>query len=171
MIFFTGCTHFDHENIIKLANRPFSSVDEMNETMVERWNGMVTDTDVVYHLGDFCWGDPKKWRPRLNGQIRFVLGNHDKRAYLRETRCTVEDVVSKKFGGRHFVLFHYPIEDWERRFSGSIHLHCHTHQPDFRNPLLPPKDVGLACNRFNVGVDASGFAPVPLDRILRSAGL
>ena len=52
--FFTGCTHFSHDNIIRLAGRPFADVNEMNEALVERWNAKVRPTDVVYHLGDFA---------------------------------------------------------------------------------------------------------------------
>lgn len=52
-IFFTSDTHFGHNNIIKLSNRPFSSVEEMNEGLIERWNDVVGAEDIVYHLGDF----------------------------------------------------------------------------------------------------------------------
>ena len=52
-LFFTSDTHFDHARIIELCNRPFSSVEEMNETMIERWNARVKPHDVVWHLCDF----------------------------------------------------------------------------------------------------------------------
>ena len=46
--FFTSDTHFDDEFAIPYFNRPFQSVDEMNAAMVERWNQVVTDGDIVY---------------------------------------------------------------------------------------------------------------------------
>jgi calcineurin-like phosphoesterase family protein len=39
--FFTGCTHFGHANIIKLCNRPFHDVEEMNERLITNWNHVV----------------------------------------------------------------------------------------------------------------------------------
>ena len=79
-VFFTSDTHFYHENIIKYCNRPFSSVDEMNEKLIEKWNSVVGKNDIVWHLGDFCFGQKdniSKIIPKLNGRINLVMGNHD----------------------------------------------------------------------------------------------
>ena len=78
--FFTSDTHFHHQNIIKYCNRPFSSVDEMNEKLINNWNSVVGKNDIVWHLGDFCFGRKENISeilPKLNGKINLVIGNHD----------------------------------------------------------------------------------------------
>jgi len=80
-MFFTADSHFGHANIIKYCNRPFNSVDEMDETMVRRWNSVVEPSDVVYHLGDFALcknGYAKNILNCLNGKIYLCRGSHDK---------------------------------------------------------------------------------------------
>lgn len=73
-------THFQHDNIIKFCNRPFSDVWDMNETMIANWNAVVKPGDKVYHLGDVHFGDKQdanKILGRLNGKKRLIVGNHD----------------------------------------------------------------------------------------------
>ena len=79
--FFTSDTHFDDEFAIPYFSRPFQSVEEMNAVMVERWNHVVTDNDIVYHLGDFTTRDLNhftRWAIRLNVNIRILPGNMDR---------------------------------------------------------------------------------------------
>ena len=52
MVYFIADTHFFHENIIKLANRPFSSVEKMNQKLIENWNRKIKGNDTVYILVD-----------------------------------------------------------------------------------------------------------------------
>ena len=185
-IFFTGCTHFGYANIIKLAGRPFASVDEMNEVLIERWNSVVETGDIVYHLGDFSWKNPVPYWNRLNGRKHLILGNHDDEARIRAlnpSAVSVQNYLMLKEGKHRFVLFHYPIDDWDGRWRGSIHLHAHTHSSALKNPNTPrgtisshsgPNDsmpsnypAELTCNRFNVGVDATDFRPISLDDLIR----
>ena len=83
-IWFTSDTHFFHENIIFLNNRPYKSVQEMNEDLIHKWNTVVGLNDIVYHLGDVgmkC--SPERLNlllKRLNGKIHLIKGNHDKAA-------------------------------------------------------------------------------------------
>jgi calcineurin-like phosphoesterase family protein len=79
-LFFTSDTHFFHEGIIKFCNRPFESVEEMNETLIRNWNETVPKDGTVFHLGDFAFGGWREWMSaynRLNGKIYLILGNHD----------------------------------------------------------------------------------------------
>ena len=52
-IWFTADSHISHRNIIKYCKRPFSDVEEMNETLISNWNKVVGKDDFVFHLGDF----------------------------------------------------------------------------------------------------------------------
>ena len=52
---FTADFHFGHANIIRYCSRPFATVEEMDQTIVERLNASVKPNDVLYFLGDFVW--------------------------------------------------------------------------------------------------------------------
>lgn len=52
MVYFTSDLHLGHENVIKLCNRPFDSIEEMDEALIRNWNRKVTNGDTVYVLGD-----------------------------------------------------------------------------------------------------------------------
>lgn len=79
-IFFTADHHFGHENIIKFSERPFESLEHMNEELIKRWNEKIGPGDTVYHLGDISLGKPdftKEILDRLNGNIHLIKGNHE----------------------------------------------------------------------------------------------
>lgn len=80
-VFVIADTHFFHKNIIKYCDRPFSSVDEMNNTIINNWNNIVSNNDVVLHLGDVSLGskdETSKIIKRLKGRKILIKGNHDK---------------------------------------------------------------------------------------------
>ena len=80
MIYFIADTHFNHENIIKYCDRPFSNAKEMNEYIIQKWNSVVKEDDIVYHLGDVGFGTTemlKELISRLNGTKILLRGNHD----------------------------------------------------------------------------------------------
>lgn len=143
----TGCTHFGHAKIIKLANRPFADVQEMDEALVENWNQTVGPRDTVYHLGDFAFykADGREYLARLNGNVVLLQGNHDPRNWGK-------NYLTVRCNRVRAVLFHYPIEEWDGWYKGHVHFHCHTHKPEFKS----------AERRGNVGVDATGFTPIRL---------
>lgn len=85
--FFTSDQHFGHSNIIKFEplNRVdesgvmFSSVEQMDEFLIARWNEVVGAGDLVYTVGDTSYKQETLRRiiPRLNGRKVLIVGNHD----------------------------------------------------------------------------------------------
>jgi calcineurin-like phosphoesterase family protein len=168
-VFFTSDTHFGHTNILKYAERPFASIEEHDEALIEAWNEVVTESGAhVYHLGDFVFGKPRRIEeilPRLNGQIHLILGNHDKHLRKGKTRdlfASVSDYKSIRVkttpagGEQRIVLMHYPIESWDKRHYGSWHLHGHCHG------TLPSAEHQ---RRVDVGVDVWNYRPVTFEQL------
>ena len=80
-IFVISDPHFNHSNIIPYSNRPFSSVKEMDETIIANWNKTVGPNDTVFCLGDFCFGTKDNipyYARQLNGRKILIKGNHDR---------------------------------------------------------------------------------------------
>ncbi|MBQ3466911.1 MAG: metallophosphoesterase, partial [Oscillospiraceae bacterium] len=96
MIRYIADMHFDDADIIAYDNRPFDSVNEMNETLAERWNRVVAPDDLTWILGDFCTGDSESWArhlSRLNGRKALIIGNHDNADTAAALRNMFEDVA------------------------------------------------------------------------------
>ncbi|MEM9468311.1 MAG: hypothetical protein AAGA90_23285 [Actinomycetota bacterium] len=80
MRWWTADLHLGHHNIIEYCNRPWSTVEEMNEGLIERWNDVVHPNDEVWVLGDFAMGHRAETVPlarRLHGAKILIPGNHD----------------------------------------------------------------------------------------------
>lgn len=167
-IWYIADTHFDHDNIRTLANRPFSSVEEMNEFIIAKWNSLVKRGDVVYHLGDFAYSKEARTiqlRNRLNGKIHLVLGNHDyKNRIDRLTRLftTVSDRKQIKVNHQKIVLDHFHLLSWNAKYHGSWHLHGHSHY----NLIVARADFKTFGKVLDVGVDGHAFAPYNHDEIV-----
>ena len=135
-IWFISDFHLCHENIITLQNRPFENTHYMHKHMIEKWNGVVNENDIVFYLGDLFFKNPKKVDEivnQLKGKIYFVLGNHDKKSRIEKLNRfeLIEDYIEltiRDNGKKHtLILFHYPILNWNKKHYGTIHLHGHSH--------------------------------------------
>lgn len=162
-VFFTSDTHFFHKNIIKYCNRPFSSVEEMNEGLIENWNNTVSDTDIVYCLGDVVLGRPSHWEaiiPRLNGRIRLILGNHDlqynyhKKIFEQqfESVSLMEYIIIDK---QPIYLCHFPLVDVPKN---ALCLCGHVHSSSDHK-------FDLGDNVYDVGVDNNNYTPISFEQI------
>jgi calcineurin-like phosphoesterase family protein len=124
--------HFFHKNILKFCNasRPYSSVEEMNEGLVEHWNSVVGEDDVVLHLGDFSFKGKEATEEilsQLNGNIVFVFGNHDKVLRSSIKGLTTYDYLEFRFNGVKVCCSHYPFVSWNQQGRGSVMLFGHVH--------------------------------------------
>ncbi|MCH7826434.1 MAG: metallophosphoesterase, partial [Bacteroidetes bacterium] len=125
MIYFTSDLHFGHEKIISFCNRPFGCVKEMDDTLIANWNATVTKNDVVYILGDFAFYKEQDkieelWNS-LNGIKHWIIGNHDNNGQLNNLYKLGRIFKPKsydelKYNKRKFILFHYPIEFWNKGY-------------------------------------------------------
>lgn len=78
---FTADLHLGHARIIELCGRPFETVDEMNRTIIERWNERVDPDDTVWVLGDVAMGviaESLALVHLLHGHKILIAGNHDR---------------------------------------------------------------------------------------------
>lgn len=159
-IFFTSDLHFYHKNIIKFCNRPFSSIEEMNQKLIDNWNSVVTDKDIVYVLGDFSFSnydDTLNVFKKLNGCQKFLIsGNHDKKDTKSMPWAFVKDAYELKVDGQYYYLSHYPHLSWNKSYHGSYHLYGHVHSNGNR------WGSGLSSD---VGVDNWNYTPVSIDTI------
>lgn len=152
-VFLTSDSHFGHENIIQYCNRPFVSAQEMDETLIERWNSAVKPADKVYHLGDVAMNERalKAVMPRLNGSKRLIRGNHD----IFKTKLYLQwfkEVYSiRVLDG--LALTHIPIHpDSMGRYRANVHGHVHN-------------STALKFPYVNVCVEVTGYAPVALESV------
>ena len=156
--------HLNHEMLLKY--RPFKSVEEMNESIISRINGMCGQQDLLLLLGDTMMGDKdyQGFFDRLICKNIIILhGNHTNRNRLNEcetlfTGDYVELLIDKKF----VVCSHYPIIQWNGREKGSYHLFGHLHGD---TPGIVKELVKERC--MDVGLDTNLLFPYTWDEIDR----
>lgn len=169
-IWFISDTHFGHSNIIKYCNRPFNTIEDMNNCLIDNINKTVKKEDVLYHLGDFCFGDAEQYRTRLKcDNIHIILGNHDPRQKSKRFEkfknlfSSVSTYKELIIDDMHIVLHHYPLNNLNIKLKlkeNSIYLHGHCHNKSaYKHNTILHKDLS---------VEGINYAPVTLKDILCS---
>ena len=168
--YFTSDTHFNHENIIKYCKRPFSSIEEHDETLIKNWNDVVPEDGIVFHLGDVGFGDPGRINEilkQLNGKIYLVIGNHDWRRIVNDHKWRFEDMtqqINMRIGKRHIILNHYPMLAFSGAWRGedaTYQLFGHVHTSPYTDEGLDQLRMKmLFTSQYDVGVDNNSFKPV-----------
>ena len=161
--FFTADPHFGHAKILEYTKRPYRSIEEMDQALIANWNLNVSNTDLVYLLGDLTLSSDRNYIDNilssLAGQIILVKGNHDKPYVTRHSRfAAVTDFHETRIEGYDLTLCHYPMLVWRNSHYGSLMLHGHSH------------GTGEDTNqRLDMGVDCWDYQPVKLENILARA--
>lgn len=132
--------------------RPWDTLDEHDEAIIENWNKVVGPKDLVWHLGDVTMNRNKMHLVgRLNGRKKLVMGNHDVhplKMYLEH----FEEVCGIKVL-QWCALTHVPVHpDQLGRFQFNIHGHMHEHTVD--DPRY-----------FSVCLEQINYTPINMDEV------
>lgn len=176
-IYLTSDTHFCHNKDFCYEPRGFKTIEEMNETIFNNWNSIVTDEDDVYHLGDVMLNDDSQgmiYLENLKGKIHIILGNHDTNTRVERYK-QLDNVVEVtyatiiKYKKAFFYLSHYPTicsnyDDGKSWHKNVINLYGHTHQKDnfYKTNDFPEGNPYM----YHVGVDSHDCKPVLIDDII-----
>lgn len=176
-VFFTSDTHFNHQNIILYCNRPFDTIEEMNEKLVQNWNEKIPVGSTVFHCGDFALGGSEAWNkilPRLNGQIHLILGNHDIKNFRQgyaSSFASVQEQLTIDIGKKRLILTHFPLLCYHGTWGTeqncwNIHGHVHLCKNEFDNSGKDFERMKLTFpTQYDVGVDLNDYAPISFEEL------
>ena len=176
---FISDTHFSHKGILEYEkeSRPFNTIEEMNETLIERWNNVVKPKDTIYHLGDFCFGKANiAIAGRLNGRKILVMGNHD--TYKPEDYSKYFDRLHGALFWHEALLTHIPVHPEHSRCFLNVHGHLHSKRVEQKVYDLFRLQTGVGDmdalanprmkedkNYFNVSCEQNNLTPIHADVI------
>ena len=153
---FTADTHFSQERTLKLWKRPFTSIADMDWSIIRNWNKVVTENDTIFHLGDF--GNVAMLQHLKGKKIRILPGNYDTPEILSEL------IQDKRVGILEATEWHLNINDlWLRlvhcpmdaQYQDDFYLFGHVHQAQM-----------VKSNGLNVGTDCHNFQPIDTETVL-----
>ena len=159
-IFFIADTHFGDDNIRRYENRPFDTVEQMDEVIVKNWNSVVSDGDIVYLLGDFgAVGYEKEILSKLNGTKYLVKGNHDEKSNDEYRDAGFKEVYDLPVIFRNFwILSHDSIYVNSNMPYANLFGHVHA------NPVV--RDY--SSQHFCVCVERIDYTPVEFEEIIKT---
>lgn len=186
---FSSDQHFWHANILEFDDRPFGSIEEMNEEIIRRHNSVVAQDDEYHNVGDVLLGqgfaEHLSIIGRLNGTRKLYPGNHDRVSHVNKQkyRALYWDAYAEYFEimpdnfqvdlqGTTFNISHFPYRGEgdhtsDERFSahrfednGTPLLHGHIHS---KNKFSYSEKGTLM---IHVGVTSWNYYPVHENEII-----
>ena len=105
MNYFIGDLHLFNRNQtgegVNYDGRPFATVAEMNQYILEHWNAKITNGDTVYILGDMAMRGRNEALIALVAQLKgrkiLFRGNHDDLSDYRYQKLFVKHEKINKF--------------------------------------------------------------------------
>lgn len=174
-IWFTSDTHFGHKNILRFCKRPWDTVEEMDEGLIQNWNRVVGKDDIVFHLGDFAFAPNSQWKKlidRLNGHIHLILGNHDVTRWpgdkIMELFKGVYNQLYIQIDNQWIYLNHYPFLCYGSTYRNNPvwALSGHTHICKIKNTGKDFERMSyLFPIQYDVGVDFNDYTPISFKEI------
>ena len=178
MDMFIADTHFGHTQVLEKCRPQFSSIEEMNEKIIDNINKKMTRNDTLYILGDFAYRSrvsPTEYLKAIKPKKVLILGNHD--SWVK--KLTEDEIKKYIVGGVHnelrikkngieLYLCHYPRLAWDRsHYFGTTFSICgHIHNAT--SGRISQELFHLINNQFNAGVDINNFEPVTLEELIKN---
>jgi calcineurin-like phosphoesterase family protein len=172
---FTSDHHFGHKNILTYEPiaRPFKTIEEMHNVLIDRWNTVVGENDTVYYCGDFAFGKHNiNFARDLRGQKKLIMGNHDT-YHSREYLPYFYKLYGVVFWER-CILSHVPVHPSQLGSRWMLNVHGHLHSKNIKTdetPILKEKDGEFFLEKrndpryFNVSVEQNNLTPINADII------
>jgi calcineurin-like phosphoesterase family protein len=170
-IWATSDFHISHTNIIRYANRPFKSVFEMDEVIIDNLFKTIKSGDTLYYLGDLSFNKESDVRiinmlHKQNIKTFFVIGNHDKAMKTTEVRETIKscstfkgmwDLLDEHIENQEVTMCHYPMLTFKGSHFNAWQLYGHHHS-----------DISAIATgkKLNVCVDHHDFKPWSWEQIV-----
>lgn len=159
--YFMADLHFGHKNIIKYCDRPFKTVEDMNEALIENWNKTIQIHDNVFVLGDFAFGNPMqiiKWGRALNGNKKLILGNHDTASKTTYLDAGFKEVIRYPIiWNKYMILSHEPQLMMNCSFYFNLFGHVHN----------DPSVKDISETGFCVSAERIDYTPISFNEILK----
>ena len=186
MKFYISDTHFGHFNILRFDERPWTTVESMEEDMITRWNAKVKKSDEVYIIGDFCWRTADDWRRilrKLNGKKFLIRGNHDLNQIPADIRGMfagpVQHIKEVRDGDKTVILCHYPLLSYKHDLDPNVvmlygHVHTTMEFEAIKKAIETTKQVNHSCgydykgNLYNCWCGFLDYTPATLEEIMNN---
>lgn len=168
-IYVTSDNHFNHWNINRYCKRGFKSLEQMNNTMVKRWNSNIRPEDIVIHLGDIIFtkgqsSEIKKMIGKLNGRKILIKGNHDRKSYSWYLTNGFDFIIERgiwRFNKKKVLFVHDPKSITHNDYKTCDYiLHGHLHD---KGRFIKNRKQ---CQIINLSVEQTNYTPMNLITLL-----
>lgn len=167
--FYISDLHGGHERVIAQSKRPFPSVEEMNQTLIENCLVSLPKGSSLYHLGDLGWTNSFietffETAQKKHIQLHIILGNHDRGLKKYKKRCASYSSIKEiKLRGVPTTLCHYPMLSYNKSHYNAFQLYGHHHGNGHGTDKLSQFVMG---KKLNVNCEFHEYKPWSEEEII-----